>query len=231
MTIPSSVFQAAKVAEDFSVSRNHVDVTAAIRSGMESGKSVFSQLWEYFKLTRYPGRLDLKDYYLYRLYDDTRFSFAEKQTFVSERFYFEIIEQCCNPRWWILADDKCWAYTILEANHFPIPVTQGVYCAGDRVFGTVPTLTNCEQLDGFLSEQAVFPIYAKPVHGIGSLGNFLIEGYDNRHLQLHDGAHLPLEQFVSEIDATNGQLLQSTLVSHSDLTEYCRARVDGGTSF
>ena len=223
MTIPTSVYRAAKVSRDFSTSKSGVDLTATLRSGLqESEKGVFRHLWEYFKLTRAPGRLDLKDYYLYGLYDDSRFSFADKQEFVSERFYFEIIENCCDPRWWILADDKFWTYTVLEANHFPIPSTLGVFCASGRVFGAIPTLTNAEQLDRFLSErQRRFPIYAKPVNGIGSFGNFLIEGYEKSRLQLHDNSHIPLEQFVSEIDSTNGQLLQSTLTSHSDLADVC----------
>jgi Sugar-transfer associated ATP-grasp len=221
MTIPSSVYETAKVAQDFSASKQSVDSTATIRGGMQSGKGFFKQLWEYFRITRGPGRLDLKDYYLYKLYDDARYSFARKQEFVSERFYFQIIEKCCDPRWWILADDKFWSYTVLQANGFPVPETQAVYCHGARIFGGAQTLTNSHELSRFFEKEAVFPIYAKPVNGIGSFGNFLVEKYENSLLHLHDGAQMPLAQFVNEIDSTNGQLLQSTLTSHPDLSDVC----------
>jgi Sugar-transfer associated ATP-grasp len=221
MTIPTSVYETAKVAEDFSASKKTVDSTAAIRGGMQSGKGFFKQLWEYYRITRGPGRLDLKDYYLYKLYDDARYTFARKQEFVSERFYFEIVEKCCDPRWWILADDKFWSYTVLRANGFPVPETQAVYCPGARVFGGAATLTNSQQLARFFEGQAAFPVYAKPVNGIGSFGNFLVEKYEDSTLYLHDGTQMPLAQFVNEIDATNGQLLQSTLTSHPELADVC----------
>jgi hypothetical protein len=221
MTIPGSVYQTAKVAQDFSASKHSVDCTATIRGGMQSGKGFLKQLWEYFRITRGPGRLDLKDYYLYKLYDDARYTFAQKQEFVSDRFYFEIVEKCCDPRWWILADDKFWSYTVLQANGFPVPETQAVYCPGARTFGGAQTLTNSHQLDRFFAGRAVFPVYAKPVNGIGSFGNFLVEKYADSTLHLHDGSRMPLAQFVHEIDSTNGQLLQSTLTSHPDLTDVC----------
>jgi len=249
MTIPASVYETAKVAEDFSASKKTVDRTATIRGGMQSGKGLWKQLWEYFRITRGPGRLDLKDYYLYKLYDDARYSFAQKQEFVSERFYFEIVEKCCDPRWWILADDKFWSYTVLRANGFPVPETQAVYCPGPRVFdgaatpdgcvaaapsraatpdgyvaaapSRAATLTNSQQLARFFEGPAMFPVYAKPVNGIGSFGNFLIEKYEDSTLHLHDGSRMPLAQFVNEIDTTNGQLLQSTLTSHPELADVC----------
>jgi hypothetical protein len=213
------VYASAKVAQDLSASKVSMDHEQAIRAGIRNGKNFARQLWEYFQLTRGPGRLKLMDYYLYELYDDSKYTFAQKQEFVSDRYYFDIVGKCCDRRWWILADDKFWSYTVLQANGFPVPDTQAVYCAAGRVFGGVPTLSNTEQLTGFLSEEAAYPIYSKPVNGIGSFGNFLITGYDEGSLRLHDNSLLPLEQFVAEIDATNGQLLQSTLKPHEDLAD------------
>ena len=221
MTIPTSVYQSAKVSQDLSASQRTIDRNATIRSGIQSGKGFLRQIWEYFRLRRGPGRLEMNDYYLYRLYDDSKYTFAQKQEFVSESFYFQIIENCCDKRWWILADDKFWGYTVLEANGFPVPKTQAAYCNTGRVFGGVPTLTTTDDLHRFLSDRAVFPLYSKPVNGIASFGNYLIERYKGGMLHLHDGSQMGLDRFATEIDAGNGQLLQSTLTSHPNLADVC----------
>src|SRR5210317_1718837 len=98
MTIPVSVYQGGKVAEDLKSCKNNIDSNAIIRRSLEkrkkTGKGLFGQILEYLRLRRSPGGLDLKDYYVYHLYDDSRYSFAEKQRFVSDRFYFKIVEKC-----------------------------------------------------------------------------------------------------------------------------------------
>ena len=225
MTIPVSVYKAGKVAEDLKSSKENIDTNAVIRRAMEegrkSGKGLFRQLSEYLRLLRTPGGLDFKDYYVYQLYDDSRYSFAEKQRFVSDRFYFKIVEKCCDKRWWILADDKYWADTVLRANGFPVAETQAVFCDGDREFGNVPTLHDTDELERFFSQDARFPVYSKPVNGIGSFGNFLIEGMEDSSLRFHDGSRMPVSDFAPQIERSIGQLFQSTLLSHTDLADIC----------
>jgi hypothetical protein len=221
MTIPSSVYESGQVATDFALSKQQLDISTSIRSAMETGKKgLVSQLLEYARLSRAPGRLEMKDYYLYRLYDDSRLSFEDKRQFVSERFYFDIIKQCCDPRWWILADDKHWAYTVLAANGFPVPETQAVYCTSGRTFGSVTTLTNAEQLERFFANAARFPLYAKPNHGIGSFGNFLLDDFRAPELSLNDGKSMAIDAFISQLDAKNGQLFQSLLKPDAALEEF-----------
>jgi hypothetical protein len=225
MTIPVSVYQGGKVAEDLKSCKNNIDSSAIIRRSLEkrkkTGKGLFGQILEYLRLRRSPGGLDLKDYYVYHLYDDSRYSFAEKQRFVSDRFYFKIVEKCCDKRWWILADDKYWADTVLRAHGFPVPETQAVFCEGDREFGSVHTLHDNDELEKFFGREAQYPVYSKPVNGIASLGNFLIEGMQDASLRFHDGSQMPVSDFAAQIDRSIGQLFQSTLLSHPDLTDVC----------
>lgn len=216
MTIPASVAKARKFSEDLSTCQSTVDNAACFQAALDSGKSIFQQMWEYHKISRGPGKLDFNDYMMYRLWDDERFTFEQKRQFVSDSFYFQIVKQCCDPSWWILADDKFWSYTVLGVNGFPTPETQGVFCNGDRVFGGVPTLKNGTELREFF-EQATYPIYSKPVHGIGSFGNFLIHGFEDGHVIFHDGSKMFVHEFLYEIDGINGQLMQTMLKPHPEL--------------
>ena len=135
MTIPNSVYQTAKVAEDRVASRQSVDHRASINAAVESNKSMFRQMLEYYRIRKTPGHLLMKDYFKYRLYDYERYTFEEKCQFVSDTFYHQTIRNCCDPRWWILADDKFWSYQLLSLNGMPVPETQAVIQNGTRDSG------------------------------------------------------------------------------------------------
>ncbi|KAA5540512.1 hypothetical protein FYK55_21135 [Roseiconus nitratireducens] len=222
MTLPSSVLQAPKFVEDLTRSKKTVDHAVCMQNAMKSGKNIASQMWEFLRLSRCPGQLNLKDYFMYQLYDDDRFTFNQKREFVSESFYFQIIEKCCDRRWWILADDKFWSYKVFESNGFPVPETQAVVCVGKRAFGGVKKIADVEQLRRFFESEARFPIYSKPIDGIGSFGNFLIQGYDDGALRLHDDTAMSVEDFMGQIDSKSGQLLQTMLTPHRDLEDISR---------
>jgi hypothetical protein len=173
------------------------------------------------KLLFSPGGLNLPDYYAYRLFDDSRHSFKDKQRFVSDNFYFKIIDKCSDKRWWILADDKFWADTVLRAHGFPVAETQAVFCQSGRQFGKIPTLSNEKALARFLEQDARFPIYAKPINGVASFGNFLIEDYVDGSVVLAGGDRVPVAEFTEQLEQSIGQLFQSVLLSNDDLTDVC----------
>ena len=176
---------------------------------------------EYLRLLNSPGGLDLPDYYIYRLFDDSRYTFAEKQRFVSDRFYFKVIEKCCDKRWWILVDDKYWTDTVLRANGFPVAETQAVFSEGGRDFGNVQTLCDLQGLRDYLQHDARLPVYSKPINGLGSFGNFLIDEVQGDAVLLHDGQQMQIPEFARQVERSIGQLFQSTLRSHSELVDVC----------
>jgi len=225
MTIPASVYQAEKVHEDLKNLKQTIDTNAIMRRALEEGrkrgKGLFAQLSEYLKLFRSPGSLDFPDYYVYRLFDDSQLTLAEKQRFISDRFYFKIIEKCCDKRWFILADDKFWADSILRMHGYPVAETQAVYCESGREFGEVPAIRDDQELARFLQNDARFPVYSKPINGVASLGNFLIEGIDDDTVILANGERMPVAMLVAQLERSIGQLFQSTLVSHPDLNDVC----------
>jgi hypothetical protein len=226
MTIPATVYEADKVADDLKASKKTINTNAilerAIKEGHARGKGFISQVAEYLRLLRSPGGLNFPDYYVYRLFEDSQLTFADKQRFVSDRFYFKIIDKCCDQRWWILVDDKFWAETALRANGFPVTETQAVFCEADREFGLLPTMHDVDALEHYLRHDARFPVYSKPINGIGSFGNFLIDGFEDKSVLLHDGTQLPVRDFAEKIERSVGQLFQTTLQSHPDLDNVCR---------
>lgn len=225
MTIPAEFYRNDKVAEDLKASKRSTDTKAiigrALEDGKKRGKGWLGQTLEYMKLRRSPGGLGLSDYYKYRLFDDSRLSFKDKQRFVSDSFYFKIIEKLSDKRWWILADDKFWADTVLRAHGYPVAETQAVFCQSGRQFGEVPTLSDEEALAQFLEQDARFPLYAKPINGVASLGNFLIEDYRDGSVILAGGDQVPVAEFARQLEQSIGQLFQSVLLSNEDLSDVC----------
>jgi hypothetical protein len=225
MTIPAEFYKNDKVAEDFKASKRSIDTDAiighALAEGRKVGKGFFAQASEYIKLLRSPGGLDFPDYFAYRLFDDSKLDFKDKQRFVSDRFYFKIIDKCSDKRWWILADDKYWADSILRAHGFPVAKTQAVFCQPERQFGEIPTLSDEKSLAQFLARDAQFPIYAKPINGVASLGNFLIEGYRDDSVILAGGESVPVADFAQQLEQSIGQLFQSVLLSNESLSDVC----------
>lgn len=225
MTIPAEFYRNDKVAEDLKASKRSTNTKAiigrALEDGKKRGKGWLGQTLEYMKLRRSPGGLGLSDYYKYRLFDDSRLSFKDKQRFVSDSFYFKIIEKLSDKRWWILADDKFWADTVLRAHGYPVAETQAVFCQSGRQFGEVPTLSDEEALAQFLEQDARFPLYAKPINGVASLGNFLIEDYRDGSVILAGGDQVPVAEFARQLEQSIGQLFQSVLLSNEDLSDVC----------
>ena len=225
MTIPAEFYRNDKVAEDLKASKRSTDMNAiigrALEEGKKRGKGWFGQVLEFIRLRSSPGGLGLRDYYKYKLFDDSRLSFKDKQRFVSDSFYFKIIEKLSDKRWWILADDKFWADTVLRAHGYPVAETQAVFCQSGRQFGEVPTLSDEKALAQFLEQDARFPIYSKPINGVASLGNFLTEDYRDDSVILTDGEQVPVAEFARQLDQSVGQLFQSLLLSNEDLSDVC----------
>ncbi len=186
------------------------------RARADSGKSFAAQVRDIYRLGRTDGRLTAQDYYYYRLYDDARYTFADKARFLGEQIHFGIIAKCCDRTWWAAADDKFLAYRFLAATGFPVPETQAVYDTSCRGFGNTRRLDSATALGDFLAHEAAFPLFAKPLDGVGSFGACRIDGFDDDCVALNGNMPVPLDAFAADL-AGQGYLLQSLLLPHPDL--------------
>ena len=66
------------------------------------GKSAWAQLCDLWRLRFGPGKLRPDEYYAFGLYDDRRFTAADKRTFLGRAVQNRIIRRCNAQSWWLL---------------------------------------------------------------------------------------------------------------------------------
>src|SRR5262249_52892128 len=186
-----------------------------------AGKSYVSMIRDIFSLGRGFGRLSAEDYFYYRLYDDEKYDFSEKQRFLSERRHTHVANKCNDVRWWAMADDKLIANIILS--RYPLPHLQAVFSARPRNCGA-KVLRTAADLERFLSTEARYPLFAKPIYGVQSRGAWALESLDRPAgmLSTHDGPK-PVAEVAASIAGASGDgyMFQDRLDLHPDLAAIC----------
>jgi hypothetical protein len=96
----------------------------------------------------------------------------------------KIFHNTCNDRqWFALADDKAVFYTILKGGGFPVPETVA-FAGTRRRAGMGDWLSGPDALAAFLTTQRQWPLFAKPVDGMYSLGGLRLEGLGEGRVQV-----------------------------------------------
>jgi len=206
--------------QDYAMAKPRLDILRCMHEvRARAGKPYRAQLGEILRLALGDGRISAQDYFYYRLYDDARISPDEKRRFISDNLYDPVTRKCCDPKYWATAGDKLVAYTILAACGAPVPETQAIFCLSGRNCGSARTLRSVEGLAQFLQSDARFPIFAKPIAGVGSFGACRIEAARDGELFLDGGRALPIEHFAAQLDSQGGYLLQTMLRPHAELQQ------------
>jgi Sugar-transfer associated ATP-grasp len=218
----TNVLQHAKIDPEFSLGSNlHTAMT-------RHGKSPWSQAREIWRLRYGPGKLRPDEYYYYGLYDDRRFSFADKARFLGRSTQDRIYRQCNAAEWWFIAHDKLVFYGLLAGLGLPVPQTRALY-QGEGRFAAVPVFADPAALAAHLRAGMRYPFFGKPVAGIRSIGVAAVERYDaaGDALVFMGGRTLALDGFVKEIEPyrKQGYLLQEMLRPHSEVAALCGPRV------
>lgn len=204
-------------ADDATAGRN-VDFPSAMEEAARLGKSQRQQKAELKALKGAGGDVQALDYYYYRMYDP-RYSRGDQLRFVGNKFYFSIIDKVCDLDWKLLVDDKFWANVALGTNGLPVAHIQAVLADGARTFGDQPKLSTEAEAEAFFRDKASYPVFAKPMRGIGSFGAFLITGYGRGGLELHGGETMEVGDFLLDIDLGHGYLLQDNIATHPALSD------------
>ena len=220
------VDQASLLMQDFGRSKPRFDILQTMHHATrDKHKPYGAQIREIFQLGMGDGRITPHDYYYYRLYDDGLYTPDEKKRFLSESISHRLLLKCCNIHWWAAADDKFLAAAILKGYGAPIPETQAVFSRSGRNFRPSERLSSVEELSRFLAQRARFPLFAKPLGGVGSFGACSFKGFSNGHLEMADGSTLALEVFAKQMGDDQGYLFQTVLTAHPALQG-----IAGGTS-
>lgn len=210
----SAILQTADVEPD-------IDIARAMRHAMsQHGKSAFAQLSDIWRLRFGPGKLQPKEYYYYRLYDDDIYSHDEKTRFLGRAGWERIYRICNQLDWWALAHDKLAYYAVLQGQNLPAPKNFALYHQF-RQSGDLPSLTSKRMLADYLRTTMGYPVFAKPVTGIRSAGVSSLKRYvaDDDTLVLFDGRSVTVDDYVREVEAfsEDGYLFQEVLIPHEQI--------------
>lgn len=92
--------------------------------------------------------------------------------------------------------------------------------APTRGFDTLPTQRSPADVVRFLTTQARYPLFGKPVRGSGSFGSLLIRKLDNMIATLGNGQTISVSKLAEEVapHQTCGYIFQNVLTPHPAIT-------------
>ena len=206
-----------------------IDIGHGLRHAASAhGKGIWSQLSEIWRLRFGQGKLDPKEYYYYRLYDDEAYSYEDKRRFLGKACWDQIYRRCNALKWWAIAHDKLAFSALLQGQNLPLPENRALYHPFRRC-GDLPCLATREMLVEHLRKRMVYPVFAKPVTGIRSVGVAGIKSFDaaSDSLILRNGQTVTVDDFVREVDdyRASGYLFQEMLQPHDDIVRLCGDRL------
>ncbi len=192
-----------------------------LREASASGKSLTGLVREVAGLLWGEGRLQPNEYFLYGLYDDSRFPPDAKKTFLGTDRLAQFLHALDMP-WPEIAHDKPTLTALLRGHDLPIPETQAMRHA-DRSFPGAKSLRSEGDVEQFLREEATYPMFTKPTDRQCSLGVANLERYDSASdcLITKRRRSVPVSEFANQCEqfAEGGYLFQSRLEPHPKIAE------------
>ena len=182
------------------------------------GVSPIKQMREMFKLDRKAG-ISFGEYYAAQHYR-TDLTAKEKMQFVGEKGSYQLNLRLSPAK---LGDkrsfirDKVLYTTMLKGMDLPTTETQAVaHC--ERGFGAINTLRTSADVARFLTSEAVYPVFAKPLEGSKSVGSALLTGFNAEKglIEMGNGKAFDIDAFAEEVvnDYPEGFTFQSAVQQH-----------------
>ena len=195
----------------------------------EYGKSHWSQISEISRLALGAGLLTPREYYYYRLFDDSRLSFADKTKFVGQTTQEQIKKILIDNKWKILSDDKFIFAMLFQSQGFPLAQVFATYNYNRNKRGfSIPSCNTVDELKSFLANRVEYPLFAKPVansYGLGCIGLDSLDRTTNL-LTLGNGETLTIDQLIERLrQFPDGYLFQERIHPHRVLRDICGDRL------
>jgi len=198
-----------------------LDYLSWMKQAAESGKGLGAMLKEITTLLFGPGKLQPEEYFLYRLYDDRRYTPEAKRTFIG------INRPTIPSPWADIVNDKPTLTALLRGLDLPVPETQAIVHP-ERTFGGAASLRSRDEIKAFLRDGATYPLFGKPFDSACSLGTANISGYDSGEdaIVLSNQQLVGLDEFVDQIERFGSKyLFQSLMRPHPALVPVVGNRV------
>ncbi|MDD2859447.1 MAG: sugar-transfer associated ATP-grasp domain-containing protein [Acidiphilium sp.] len=145
------------------------DVRVAIREAAPDIARVIRLMLTAGRLATGPGRLMPAEYFGHRLWDPGCGQ-GDLRRFVGLHAQARFHQTCCDLGWKAIADDKLVSYAVLTAGGIAaLPETLAIVDPA-RKQNDATSLPGIEPVLGFLRDPEVYPIVAKPIDGVFSVG-------------------------------------------------------------
>jgi hypothetical protein len=197
----------------------------ARRVSAAAKKPVLNQVVEMARLWRLPNRISPDEYFTLRLFDDSRLSWADKNTFLGRRAKPHIY-RFNDPGWRALAEDKLLCLAQLAAFGLPAATVVAVH-GKDRTFPGAVALRTPGELGAFL-RSASYPLFAKPTMGTLGRGAVALASYDaaSDELGLSSGERVAVPVFVDRLSKQDDSTVFQELVRpHPETRRVCGDRL------
>ena len=164
-----------------------------------------------------PGKLTLDEFFYYELYRP-EFSADDCRLFVGKKAQRLYHNACNDWTWFAACHDKALFYTIMRGAGLAVPETLAIVSSVRR-HGYPASLCSVEELAAFLDGRDDFPLFAKPIDGMFSIGTLKVTGCDGGLVRLQGHNDTPVDEihrFMSE-SSEAGFLIQRTLDAEEKL--------------
>jgi glutathione synthase/RimK-type ligase-like ATP-grasp enzyme len=193
----------------------------AMSSLRKRGYKISKILREILKTTFGKGKLHPREYFYYGLFEND-LSIEDKKRFIGSKLQFALHTRCNSLYWFALADNKEIFYAAMKGYGFKTPETVAVL-RRMRTTGLGITLNTGDELRSFLSETAKYPLFAKPINGMFSIGAIKMSGINKKdqHIIINSTQETPIDKCIEYIfNSTNvGYLFQELLTPHESLVK------------
>ena len=215
----SSSTMAERLEKFVETARAGAELMHAVRT--QTGKSRRAQLAEISSLRRW--RVGAREYYKYRLFDDSRFSPEEKREYTGWRFERAVYRKVNDPG--LLADsglqgswqgmvDKVLFDCLMRTAGVPTPRILAVFDASGSLYDGQMSLMIVAELEEFLTARAVSGFFAKPARAHSGDGAIAVARIEGSSAHLADGLTVEVEELTQRIAARSRVVVQERLTPH-----------------
>ena len=190
-------------------------------ASLKSGRSPFALVSEYFKLTRGPGRMTLREYVQFGLHNPN-FSDDERRRFITDTLVWPITHRCCDMTWQATTEDGWLCARILEGSGISMPQTLAVMDRTNRSYPGTRTIGTPGELRDFALAHVrdAAAVFAKENRGVAGFGTFLIEDADSDGLHLQSEGWFTYEHCLDKLVGDTVYILQPVVRNHPFLNRY-----------